>query len=249
VLTSDTSAWRPGAIRARFTRRPDGAYHADVWSRNYALRHLEARLHKRVLLRLSPGLWGKEFPVAKADSGLLDPKDPHRPTLMVRHGTIVVSVPSHDPSFKARLDSLVQEHSAVLTEADRVIIDLRGNEGGAAFMTRALLPFIASDSQRASPLREGEPVMLSSDDQITYVQRFLVANGDTTPSVQRLLARLRANPGRLVPMQDSLDSAGAEGSPHGRACRQGASRGAGFRRTSPSGGIGRGTPSGGSIRS
>lgn len=48
--------------------------------------------------------------------------------------------------------------------------------------------------------------MLSSDDQIAYVQRFMVYGPDTLPTIQRLLSRLRANPGRLVPVEDSLDT-------------------------------------------
>lgn len=206
VLRSDTSTWRPGAVRARFMKRADGGYDVDLSGRNHSRAWLDGRVHRQTVLRLSPGMWGKTFPVAPADSALLDPVDVHRPVLVHRDSLVVVAIPSHNPAYRGRLDSLVRQHHAALTSAKYLVIDLRGNEGGAAFMTDALLPFVMS-TERREPLYPdfGEAVMLSSPDQITYVQRFMVFGADTTPRIQRLLARLRANPGALVPLSDSLD--------------------------------------------
>ncbi len=104
VLRGDTPHWRPGMVRARF-RKTKAGYDAEVWSPNAVLRHHRATLHKRVLLRLSPGMWGKAYPVAAADSGLVDSVDAHRATLVMRGETPVISVPSHDPTYKGALDS------------------------------------------------------------------------------------------------------------------------------------------------
>ena len=52
------------------------------------------------------GNLGKEYPVAAADSGTLDPVDPHRPVLYRRNGTLVFAIPSHD-GFRAVIDSMV----------------------------------------------------------------------------------------------------------------------------------------------
>ena len=95
MLTSDTSIWSPGAVRAHFARRADGAYDADVSEPNYALAHRKAEIYRHVLLRLSPGIWGKELPVPPADSGTLDPVDPHRPVVYRKNGTLVFASPSH----------------------------------------------------------------------------------------------------------------------------------------------------------
>jgi hypothetical protein len=200
VLTPDTATWAPGSVRARFVRRRDGTYDAALSAPNFAVTHPDAVIHKRVLLRLSPQMWGKIYPVAPADSGLLDPADPRRPTLLVRGRTVIVSMTSHSPQYKEVLDSLVAAHAAELRSAQRLIVDLRGNEGGSASTGDALLPYIASDSQGPDPLNFREAVMLSSPDQIRYAGR---AFGDSTSAFARsLLARLRANPGGFVPVVD-----------------------------------------------
>jgi Peptidase family S41 len=203
MLTSDTSIWSPGAVRARFTRRGDGGYDADVSEPNHALVHRRGDIYRHVLLRLSPGIWGKELPVAAADSATLDPVDPHRPVVYRRSGTLVFAIPSHN-GFKPALDSLVAQHRAELGSADRLIIDLRGNEGGGSFMTNALEPFVSLKEELANPFPTNHPLMLSSDDQIAYARRAF--GPDTTAFVRGLVDRLRASPGELVPLNDPADT-------------------------------------------
>ena len=203
MLSSDTSTWRPGAVRARFTRRPNGGYDAQVAEPNHALAHRNAAIYRHVLLRFSPGIWGKEFPVAPADSGTLDPVDPHRPVVYRRNGTLVFAVPSHS-GFKPALDSLVANHRDELSHADKLIIDLRGNEGGGSQMTESLEPFVSLKEQLPNPFPTDRPLMLSSDDQIGYARRAF--GSDTTAFVRGLLERLRAHPGELVPLNDPADT-------------------------------------------
>lgn len=203
VLKSDTSIWELGAVRARFTPRAGGGYDADLWARNYALRHLDGRIYRGILLRFSPGLWGKLFPIAEGDSGLLDPIDAHRATLVERDGTLIVSIPSHDPTYQSAFDSLIVAHAAQLRRAERLIVDLRGNEGGSSGMTEALMPYLLT---AGPPVHNSyrQMMMLSSPDQIAYARRAF--GPDTDPENQRRIARLQASPGKLVPLLDSLDS-------------------------------------------
>lgn len=201
VLTSDTSTWRPGDVRARFAKRSNGTYAATVHSRNLATRELDAGIHKRVLLRFSPGIWGKEFPIAPADSGLLDPVDAHRATILVRDRTVIVSVPSHDPAYRRALDSVMTANRRTLDSASRLIVDLRGNEGGSSGMTKGLRPYIVTARRRRTKWDGGESVMLSSPDQVAYLQRG--SFGDpASPFVRSLVARLERSPNELVPLED-----------------------------------------------
>lgn len=204
VLSGDSTIWRQGAIRARISRRAGGRYDVELWERNFALHHRDAAIYKHVLLRLSPGIWGKEFPISHADSGLLDPVDAHRPTLIARNGTVIVSIPSHDGPNKAILDSLIQLHARDLRNAARLIVDLRGNEGGGSGMSESLMPYIASEHQRPGLLEQSNAVILSSDDQIAYAQRAF--GPDASRYVSSLLQRMVAHPGSFVPLSDSGDA-------------------------------------------
>ena len=203
LLSSDTSAWQPGAVRARFARRPDGSYDAQVYEPNYALVHRRAEIYRHVLLRMSPGIWGKAFPTPSADSGTLDPFDPHRPVVYRRNGTLVFAIPSHD-GYKGAIDSLVAQYREELSGADKLLIDLRGNEGGGSGMTNSLEPFVSLREELPNPFPTDRPLMLSSDDQIAYARRAFGA--DTSAFVRQLVERLRAHPGELVPLNDPADT-------------------------------------------
>ncbi len=199
VLTGDTSSWPAGAVRARVTRRAANMYDFLLSTPSFAVVHRRGAIYRHVLLRLSPGIWGKEFPVAPADSGTLDPVDPHRPVLYRRNGTMVFAIPSHD-GFRGVVDSLVNANRDALAHADRMIIDLRGNEGGGSQMTESLEPFISLATEKPSPFPTDGALMLSSDDQIAFARRGFGA--ETTAFVRSLVERLRAHPGELVPLDD-----------------------------------------------
>ncbi|HUQ82574.1 MAG TPA: S41 family peptidase [Gemmatimonadaceae bacterium] len=203
MLASDTSTWSPGAVRARFARRPTGGYDVQASEPNYARGFRKAEIYRHVLLRMSPGMWGKEYPVPPADSGTLDPVDPHRPVVYRKNGTLVFAIPSHN-GFKPALDSLVVQYRAEMSKADKLIIDLRGNEGGGSGMTNDLEPFVSLKEELPNPFPITHPLMLSSDDQIAYARRAF--GSDTSAFVRGLLERLRAHPGELVPVNDPADT-------------------------------------------
>lgn len=203
IVESDTSTWDVGSVRARFTRGADGSYDGEVFEANHARVRRQAQVHRRVLLRLSPGMWGKAFPTSAADSGTLDPFDPHRPVVYRRNGTLVFAIPSHN-GYKRALDSLVMRYRDEMRRAEKLIIDLRGNEGGGSGMTNDLEPYVSLREQLPSPFPTDRPMMLSSDDQIAYARRAF--GPDTSAFVRQLVERMRAHPGELVALNDPADT-------------------------------------------
>lgn len=201
LLAADGEAWPVGAVRGEFRRVADGRYAARLTDRAFGERQLEATLHRRVLLRLSPGLWGKAYPVPEAERGYLDPVDVHRPHVVVRDRSVVVTMPSHDGAQMRLLDGLVDDAARAIRSRGLLIIDLRGNEGGGSMTSRALHPYVASESTRATPWDGGAPVMLSSPAQVAYAKRFM--GTDSSPYVRSLVARLEARPGALVPLDET----------------------------------------------
>lgn len=197
VITSDTTVWPVGAERAAIRRLAAGRYLVDLQSRNFSLRHLDGVIHKEVILRLSPGIWAKEYPTPTIH-GLVDLRQPRRPTLVVRGRTVIVSMVSHDGSYRRIVDSLVQAHATDLRDAERIIVDLRGNEGGGALTSAALTPYLRSRDRRSHPYASDTSWMLSSPDQLAYVRRAF--GSDTTLFVRTILERMTKSPGELVPM-------------------------------------------------
>jgi len=201
ILQSDTVAWPVGTVRARLRRESDGTYATRLLTRQFAELSLTARIHKRVMLRLSPGIWGKAFPVAVADTGLIDSVDVHRPRVSVRERSVVFSIPSHDPGQARLLNTLVRTHVEAIRARPLLVVDLRGNEGGGAFTTQPLHPFIDTAERRPTPYDSGAAVMLSSPAQVRYARRFM--GNDTSAFVRSLVARLEARPGELVPFSEA----------------------------------------------
>lgn len=207
VVQSDTLAWPVGAVRARITRADEGPsrrgrhrYVVALQDRNFALRYLDGFIHKEAILRLSPGIWAREYP-APAMPGLIDAQVPHRPTLVSRGGTVIVSMVSHVPTYRRVLDSLVAANDSVLRAADQLIIDLRGNEGGSSLTSNALLPYVQTRATRGERWGSDTSWMLSSPDQVAYAQR--VFGRDTSLLVRTTLERFAAATGELFPLPAS----------------------------------------------
>jgi len=200
VLTPDTIGWPVGAVRARFVREREGQYRAQLLNRHFGLQQLSATLHRRTILRFSPGTWGREYPLHAADVAVAPEADPRRPRMTVRERSVVIAVPSHDGPYQRVLDSLVASQRAALASTQLIIIDLRGNEGGGSLTTRALHPYIVSAERRATPFDSGSAMILSSPELIDHVRR--LAGAQPSPASQRLLARMQENPGKLVPAYD-----------------------------------------------
>lgn len=212
ILTPDSTNWPLFAMRARFRRLEAGVYRVDLSLPNYACRRSEAALYRNDLLRFSPGIWGREAPDSALTPGQLDPRDPHRPTVRVHDGTVIVAMPSHDPAYRQAFDSLIRANTETLRHAERLIVDLRGNEGGSAGTSDPIVPFIVSDGQLPPPLlHQADALMLASTDQIAYAQRAF--GSPSSDFVRGLVARMTSAPGRLVPLYDPAKAPEEEGIP------------------------------------
>jgi hypothetical protein len=205
VLTPDTVTWRAGDVRATFTRRADKRYDGTLWQADLARRFTDAAIYKHTLLRFDPGMWAKEYPVAAADSGLVSLEQPQFATLTWRGKTAVLSIPSNDPTYREALFTIVTKNHDAIMAAPRLIIDIRGNEGGSSWVTDTVLPLLMSTTKRPAHVPPDDPQMLSSPDNIKYVQQRPENISGDSLSIVRVLARLEGSPGSLVPLSDELD--------------------------------------------
>ena len=193
VLASDSARWKPGHVKVRLRRNRDGAYRTTLYADDHSRRDTDGRLYRNMLLNMQPMTWGRAFPLAAHEAGTLDSVDPLRPTLrLAGRDAVVVSVPSHDPKYRAVLDSLVTRHRAELLSRPFLLIDIRGDLGGGAMTTAPLVPFLATREQRPPIGPSGPSTVVASADNIRYFGR-----GWNPDSIAE---RMAAAPGRLMPL-------------------------------------------------
>ncbi len=208
MLSESVQRWTPGQVKAEFRRLPDRSYDVVFYSgRHYPL-HLSvylrgqqggAAIRRGLLLHMPPITWGKAYPLKPDERDLLDPVDPRRPTIrLIGQSTVVVSVPSHSPEHAPVLNGLVEKFRERILNAENLIIDIRGDEGGSSGMTRALMPFFITKSKRPSRSAGGKPVVVSSPDNIAYFEQ--MQSQGWVPA--HLVERMKANPGKVVFFED-----------------------------------------------
>ena len=206
VLETADEGWAAGEEKARFRRRGDG-YDVVYLTPDHSTRRYQARLHRGNFLHLPAGLgWAKTDPLPPG-ARALDPVDPLAPTLdELPGGVVLVSVPSHDYGYRARLDSLVTASEARLLASRLLIVDVRGNGGGSSLTTQPLMPFIYRTPERDDvPGPEGDPVVLASADNLAYFSRWK-RGADTPAWLLDLLARMGRSYGEVVPFRDPPDT-------------------------------------------
>lgn len=206
MLTPDSMTWEPGMIRAEFTRAPGGGYRVRHYTRDHAVRRGPASIYRNLILRMAPQAWGRAWPVAPHEAGLLDPDNPRAPAIASREdGTMILSIPSFDPGYRAALAALVAKHADALAAAELLIVDIRGNEGGSSGTAAPLLPFVFTDSVRTPIGPQGSPVAISTAVTRRYFAR-LLEQTQGAPVWQEAMRRLEASPGQVVTLMDPFAS-------------------------------------------
>jgi hypothetical protein len=205
VVTSDTSTWEPGMVRAEITSRRGGGFEVLMRERNHAVRRFAATLHRGVLLRMPPHMWGREVRGSGAEAGGLDPVDPRAPTMRRVGSAVVLAMPSHDPRFAAPLRALLAEWHGPILEAAPFVVDLRGNEGGSGATAAPVLAYARVDSLRPRVFPKWRPTVIASAEHLAWARSFVREGQAPTPLIGRLIERMAAAPGTIVRYIDDAD--------------------------------------------
>lgn len=209
MLSENVERWQSGHVKAEFRKLADGSYDVVYYNGfHYPLRPAVYRRESRggaiirrdgLLLHMPPYTWGKSFPLKFEEKELIDANDPRRPTIrLYDKSTVVVSVPSHAPEYAPALESLVEKFRDQILNAETLIIDVRGNEGGSSWMTRSLMPFLVTAKKKPSRFNSGNPVVLSSKENVEYFEQ--IQSQGWLP--KKLLERMKSNPGKIIPFED-----------------------------------------------
>jgi hypothetical protein len=194
MLAADSGRWRLGQIRAELTARAGGGYAVRYYAEDETARHLDGRIWRNQLFHLPPVTWARAWPADTSRQASLDPADPRRPTYRALGAdAAILSVPSHSPEYRPRLDSLLAEHGDEIARSKLLIVDVRGDEGGSAGTTDGLRPFYWGEQPSAGLGGSWRPVVLSSPDNQRYFER----SGWAPDSIVERMAR---SPGALLPL-------------------------------------------------
>ena len=196
VLQSANTQWKPGMVKATFTKVPEG-YSVQYVSGNFGHANYEAAIHKDAIMNIGALIyWGKSFPVSH-DQLYTDKNNAGLPTVTrINADNILVSIPSFLVE-RAYMDSLIKAHYNEIIAAKNLLVDIRGNGGGNA----VYFPLINIYYTR--PYKDSRGLSLSSPNNIKYFKTFAGYQqkkpGDTSVNIYETVVRdMMANPGKIV---------------------------------------------------
>ena len=114
--------------------------------------------------------------------------------------TVYLRFGSFFPGFYQQIDSIVQNNRTQLKSAENIIVDIRGNEGGATFTYNPILPYLGLDSIHFIGFD-----VLATDDNIKSYEEQL--NSPYIPDNQKQYIRrnihtMKQNKGKLTSLGD-----------------------------------------------
>jgi hypothetical protein len=210
VLEADGVWWTPGQVKGRFRRTAEGEFEAETFLGNHDAVHHTARLRNGVLRLAAGGVWVRTWPDNPSGYDRARYRASANRSLAVRQlddRTMLVQIPSFDGSLAERIDSLVEANWARLTATPDLIIDVRGNRGGADRSFQALRPLLYT----GPVVKEGLAVYATEENVnavLAFAQEFRMP-ADMRAQVDSLVARMRARLGELLvspPDTATLDS-------------------------------------------
>lgn len=205
VLGADSVWWVPGQIKARIEPAGEGRYTSRFLLRDHSEQAWPVVLRRNVLwFGTGAARWVRSWPAAPGDLdveafGRTQNSDVRFQRLS--DSTVLLQLPSMDPTYRARFDSVVQANRDVILRTPNLIVDVRGNGGGADATYQPLLPLMYTDSIRSAGIQ-----VLSTALNIANFQGF--AADTLLPASSRewageVAATLRRHPGTLVQVADS----------------------------------------------
>lgn len=143
VLRADGVWWTPGQIKARLERTGEGRYASTYYMGDHSPRESEARLREGVLVLEDPGTkLARLHPDNPSgyDRERYEAPDDEFAVVRLDDATLLVRLPDFGYEHASVIDSLVEAHREALTSSPNLIVDLRGNSGGATASYRPLRP-------------------------------------------------------------------------------------------------------------
>jgi hypothetical protein len=200
TLRADGAWWVPGQIKARLEETGPGRFAVEFFMRDHTPRGTTAELADGVLVVEGLSPWARVWP---DDVAGYDPErsraDASRELAVRRldEETLVVRLPDFNGRLAPRIDSLVQAHREELARTPHLILDVRGNGGGADISFHPFRPLFYT-----RPIITAGLSMLATAENIASFEALLAERGlpaDLLGLLERYVQEARAHEGGWVP--------------------------------------------------
>lgn len=199
ILQADGVWWTEGQVKGRFRRVGSGRFEVVTYLRDHTPVREMATLVDGVLAFESGSPWARTWPdnpsgydrerwaaSANRASRVID----------LDENAVLIQLPTFDGREAERIDSLVAAHWERLTSAPHLIIDVRGNGGGATRSFHGLLPLLYT-----RPIISTGLALYATEDNLAALAGVLADGSipaDQRARVDSMLAQARVRIGEFV---------------------------------------------------
>lgn len=199
VLKADSIYWVPGQVKMDFQKQANNGYFLYYASLDHSvMAEKNINIIGDTLYEWN-GKWIKRYP-RNPEAINMKPPSPQQNAAWFElknfdDSTLLLSLPSFDLSNKALVDNLINSNMDKLLHCPYLIIDIRGNGGGADDTFNSVLPFLYTNSFEIA----GNDILSSKDNIAVYEKLLLTADDNHKEWVQSIMQRMKENPGKFVP--------------------------------------------------
>ncbi|WP_175404057.1 S41 family peptidase [Mucilaginibacter sp. PPCGB 2223] len=194
ILTSKSSFWKPGQVKMELKQTTKSAFKAYYYSKDHSIQVLNYSFDGK---SLNNGDWTKEGIIAaSANTQTFVPvqfKSLSDRTSYIRIGTF-------DEGNSKAIDSVFKANESSLKSKPNLILDLRGNGGGADFAFYPILPYLYTN-----PIYNIGTDVLATDDNIKSWLPILSNNNfpqSTKDAIKNNITKMQEHIGRYVSLSD-----------------------------------------------
>lgn len=204
ILAADGVWWTPGQVKAVYKAAGPGQYESRIYFKDHSEWSFPARLDRNLLFHKGGPLLVKVYPETPGAVDLAAYKESLNTEVRFKEldpQTLLLQLPSFMPANAPAIEAAIRDNREKILKTPNLIIDLRGNPGGADFTFEPVIPFLYRQ-----PVQVYGFDLYATEDNARYYDE-LSADPDRPEEqkekYRKTAAELRANLGKFIPGVDT----------------------------------------------
>lgn len=212
IITSGSSFWAPKQIKAELIKSDDGkSYSGSYYMRDHSRQDTKARIAGPALMYMG-GYWQRLHPkttLSQKEQQLLAFSSPLPTLKQLNAKTLYLRIPSFLIEMKAKIDSVLEKHDALIKSTPNLIIDIRDGTGGADASYKNIIPYLYTN-----PIRTVGMELYATELNAQAFEKYAKQYSDTgdVNNCNRVAAKMRKNIGKFIREDDSAPKASIDSS-------------------------------------